>query len=117
MSGAWQNLRRMQVQVALWLIRLYRAALSPLLGPSCRFVPTCSCYGEEAISRFGLLRGGALTLWRILRCHPFAKGGLDLVPPAGAGFAGSTRGSILPVRPEGDGQPHELGLPARPLGG
>jgi uncharacterized protein len=71
-------------RLALLLIRIYRAALSPLLGPSCRFVPSCSHYGEEAIERFGLLRGGALTAWRILRCHPFARGGLDLVPPAGA---------------------------------
>ena len=66
---------------ALWLIRWYRAALAPLLGPSCRYLPTCSHYGEEAIAAHGLLRGGALTLWRILRCQPFARGGLDPVPP------------------------------------
>ena len=68
-------------RLALFLIRCYRAALSPLLGPTCRFVPSCSHYGEEAIERFGLLRGGALTAWRILRCHPFSQGGLDQVPP------------------------------------
>jgi putative membrane protein insertion efficiency factor len=77
MSWAVLALRRLAVVV----IRGYRAALSPLLGPSCRFVPSCSHYGEEAIERFGLLHGGALTLWRILRCHPFSQGGLDQVPP------------------------------------
>jgi len=68
-------------QLAIVLIRCYRAALSPLLGPSCRFVPSCSHYGEEAIERFGVLHGGMLTAWRILRCHPFSQGGLDPVPP------------------------------------
>ena len=67
-------------RLAVVLIRTYRAALSPLLGPSCRFVPSCSHYGEEAIVQHGLLRGGALTAWRILRCHPFVRGGYDPVP-------------------------------------
>jgi hypothetical protein len=62
------------------LIRVYRAAISPMLGPSCRYLPTCSHYTEEAIGRFGVGRGGLLGLWRILRCHPFAEGGLDPVP-------------------------------------
>jgi len=76
-------------RLALVLIRAYRAALSPLVGPSCRFFPSCSHYGEEAIDRHGLLRGGALTAWRILRCHPFSAGGLDPVPPARVGASGS----------------------------
>jgi putative membrane protein insertion efficiency factor len=62
------------------LIHGYRLALSPLLGPRCRYVPSCSHYTEEAIERFGVTRGGLLGLWRILRCHPFARGGLDPVP-------------------------------------
>lgn len=62
------------------LIRGYRAAISPLLGPRCRYLPSCSHYTEEAIVRHGLWRGGLLGLWRILRCHPFARGGMDEVP-------------------------------------
>jgi uncharacterized protein len=63
------------------LFRFYRAALSPLFGPSCRYHPTCSVYAEEAIGRWGVGRGSLLALWRLLRCHPFARGGLDPVPP------------------------------------
>ncbi len=62
------------------IFRFYRAALSPLIGPVCRFEPSCSCYTEEAIARFGLGKGMALGAWRLLRCHPFSRGGLDPVP-------------------------------------
>lgn len=62
------------------LIRLYRLLLSPLLGQQCRFEPTCSHYGEEAISKHGALRGSWLTLIRILKCGPWHKGGYDPVP-------------------------------------
>ena len=65
---------------AIGLIRIYQKYLSPLTPPSCRYRPTCSNYAIEAISRFGLLNGGLMALARILRCHPFARGGLDLVP-------------------------------------
>jgi conserved hypothetical protein YidD len=64
----------------LALLRVYRSAISPALGPACRFEPTCSVYAQQAIERFGALRGGYLALRRILRCHPFAPGGLDPVP-------------------------------------
>jgi putative membrane protein insertion efficiency factor len=64
------------------LLRLYRCAISPALGPACRFEPTCSVYAQEAIERFGVLKGSTLALRRILRCHPFAPGGLDPVPPS-----------------------------------
>jgi uncharacterized protein len=63
------------------LIRLYRYALSPLLGPNCRFYPSCSCYAEEALNAHGVLRGGWLSVRRILRCHPWHPGGYDPVPP------------------------------------
>ena len=61
-------------------IRLYRKTLSPFLGQQCRFEPTCSHYGEEAIAKHGALRGTILTVWRILRCGPWSKGGYDPVP-------------------------------------
>jgi putative membrane protein insertion efficiency factor len=66
--------------VLIPLIRVYRWLLSPLLGPSCRFEPSCSIYAEEAIRRHGALRGSWLTLKRLGRCHPFCQGGIDPVP-------------------------------------
>lgn len=66
--------------LALGLIRFYQRLLSPLLPPSCRFVPACSQYGFEAIAHFGIVRGGWLALIRILRCQPFNPGGYDPVP-------------------------------------
>jgi putative membrane protein insertion efficiency factor len=66
--------------VLIPLIRVYRWLLSPLLGPSCRFEPSCSVYAEEAIRRHGALRGSWLTLKRLGRCHPFCQGGIDPVP-------------------------------------
>ena len=67
-------------KVLLAIIRFYRAAISPYTKPSCKYIPTCSEYGLEAIERFGALKGSALTIWRILRCNPFSKGGYDPVP-------------------------------------
>ncbi len=66
--------------LATALIRLYQRTLSPLLGPRCRFYPSCSQYALEAIRRFGLLRGMALGVARLARCHPFHPGGFDPVP-------------------------------------
>lgn len=67
-------------KLMLLVIRFYQLAISPYLGPRCRFHPTCSAYGYEAISRFGALKGGYLTIRRILKCHPFHPGGFDPVP-------------------------------------
>ncbi|MDT7544118.1 MAG: uncharacterized protein QOE99_228 [Actinomycetota bacterium] len=64
------------------LVRGYQRLLSPLLGPRCRFAPTCSAYAVEALTRHGAARGGWLTLRRLARCHPFHPGGHDPVPPA-----------------------------------
>ncbi|GAA4061602.1 membrane protein insertion efficiency factor YidD [Actinomadura miaoliensis] len=63
------------------LVRAYRRFLSPLLGQQCRFHPTCSAYGLEALQTHGALRGTWLTVRRIGRCHPFNRGGYDPVPP------------------------------------
>jgi hypothetical protein len=67
-------------QIALGLIRFYQQAISPLTPPSCRYQPTCSHYGYEAIEKYGFWKGGWLTAKRICRCHPFSKGGYDPVP-------------------------------------
>ena len=67
-------------KLMLAAIRFYRRRISPLKPPCCRFVPTCSQYAIEAIEKYGALKGGALAVWRILRCNPFSKGGYDPVP-------------------------------------
>lgn len=67
-------------RVAIDLIRVYQRTLSPRLPSSCRFQPTCSWYAIEAIERYGLGRGGWLTLRRLARCHPFCEAGYDPVP-------------------------------------
>jgi hypothetical protein len=63
------------------LVRGYQKLISPLIGPHCRFAPTCSQYAIEALAQHGVVRGLGLAVRRILRCHPFAEGGLDPVPP------------------------------------
>lgn len=64
----------------LMIIAFYRKAISPYTPPSCRFIPTCSAYAEEAIRRYGAARGGWLALRRLLSCHPFGRSGFDPVP-------------------------------------
>ena len=64
----------------LALVKFYRSFISPLLPPSCRYVPTCSEYALIAIGKYGAMKGGWLPLKRILRCHPFHEGGYDPVP-------------------------------------
>jgi hypothetical protein len=71
---------RASTRVAVALIHAYRIVIAPMLVGSCRYVPSCSHYAEEAIERFGLLRGGRLALARLGRCHPFHAGGFDPVP-------------------------------------
>lgn len=66
--------------VLIWLIQFYREQVSPHTRPSCKFIPTCSQYGLEAVERFGALKGSALILWRLLRCNPWGRGGYDPVP-------------------------------------
>lgn len=62
------------------LIKFYRKVISPIKPPTCRFYPTCSAYSLESYKRFGALKGTYLTIIRISKCHPFHKGGVDLVP-------------------------------------
>ncbi|HLB88919.1 MAG: membrane protein insertion efficiency factor YidD [Acidobacteria bacterium 13_1_40CM_4_58_4] len=61
------------------LLRGYKWAISPMFSPACRYLPTCSEYAMEAVDRYGIWRGSLMALWRVLRCHPFAKGGYDPV--------------------------------------
>lgn len=61
------------------LIKFYRKRISPLTPARCRYIPTCSQYALEAIEKYGALKGGLMSIWRILRCNPFSKGGFDPV--------------------------------------
>lgn len=72
-SQGWSTL------AARLLLRLYRLVLAPLLGNNCRFEPSCSRYAEQALERFGLIRGTSMSLRRLLRCHPWNPGGYDPV--------------------------------------
>ena len=77
-QGEW---RRTPGRVlGIGLIRAYQIVLSPFLGRSCRHLPTCSEFGYEAISRYGLLPGGWMTFWRVLKCNPLGTAGFDPVP-------------------------------------
>ena len=71
----------MMKRAVLALLRGYKWLLSPLLPPACRYLPTCSEYARDAVEQYGVLRGGTMAAWRVLRCHPFVKGGLDPVKP------------------------------------
>ena len=74
----WKNLARIPL---LALIRLYQHTFSLTLPPnSCRFYPTCSHYGYQAIYKYGVIKGGFMAAWRIIRCNPFNPGGFDPVP-------------------------------------
>jgi uncharacterized protein len=70
---------RIPSMIAIALVRCYQRLISPLIGPQCRFRPTCSEYAVQVIRRDGLLRGGSRAAWRIMRCHPWSSGGND--PP------------------------------------
>lgn len=74
-------LRRLPARLAIGLVRLYQLFISPLLGPSCRFSPTCSTYTLECLREHGVLRGAWLGTRRICKCHPFHPGGYDPPPP------------------------------------
>ncbi|HYP19885.1 MAG TPA: membrane protein insertion efficiency factor YidD [Chloroflexia bacterium] len=74
------KLGRLPRQPLLWLIRLYQRTVSLALPPNtCRFYPSCSHYGYEAIEKYGIIKGGAMATWRIMRCNPWNDGGFDPV--------------------------------------
>lgn len=80
LKSLWRGLMRLLGWPLLLLIRFYQRCISPFTPPSCRFTPTCSQYGLEAIRRYGPFKGGWLTLKRLLRCHPWGGSGYDPVP-------------------------------------
>lgn len=67
-------------RICLGLIRFYQYVISPLLGPSCRFYPTCSQYSFDAIGKYGVIKGICLGMRRLIKCHPFHPGGFDPLP-------------------------------------
>ncbi|MDR0322246.1 MAG: membrane protein insertion efficiency factor YidD [Treponema sp.] len=73
-------------KIALLFIRFYQQAISPHLPSACRYYPTCSAYAYEAVSKYGFLRGSLLAVKRILRCHPWRRGGYDPVPELDKNF-------------------------------
>ena len=73
-------LKQIPKRLLQWLIQFYRVAISPMHRPCCRYIPTCSQYAQQAIQKYGAIKGGYLALRRILRCNPFSKGGYDPVP-------------------------------------
>jgi len=85
------SVRRLVNTVPILLIRFYQTFLSPLLGPSCKYHPTCSNYALEAYGTHNFLYASWLTIWRVLRCNPFSKGGFDPVPPAKKTTAGNSK--------------------------
>jgi len=74
------NMKKLLAKFFILLIRIYQYTISPLLPPSCRYVPTCSAYGVEAITKYGPFKGGWLTIKRISRCNPWGGSGYDPVP-------------------------------------
>lgn len=84
--------------LAIGIMHLYRRIISPLYGQVCRYYPSCSRYAVEAYQLRGFLVGTALTGWRLLRCNPFTRGGVDDVPPgAHQHFTINSRGFVRPI--------------------
>ncbi len=77
---AWERDEDLIKKSLILLIDFYKKAISPYLPDACRFTPTCSQYAKQALQKHGVIKGGWLALYRVLRCNPFGKGGYDPVP-------------------------------------
>ena len=77
MSRLFRFLSDALAAILIWPVRFYQAAISPMLGPKCRYTPTCSEYFILAVKKYGPFRGALKGIWRILRCNPFSAGGTD----------------------------------------
>jgi putative membrane protein insertion efficiency factor len=95
------KLRRAPRAIGIGAIAIYRAVVSPVIhamnGPACRFEPGCSEYAREAIAEYGIVRGGAMAIWRIARCNPFGGHGFDPVPQASRKELGKELGMLSPT--------------------
>ncbi|MGL5927371.1 MAG: membrane protein insertion efficiency factor YidD [Dermatophilaceae bacterium] len=96
----------MLVRPFVWLIRGYQYAVSPLRPPTCRYFPSCSAYAVTALERYGLVRGSMMAARRLLRCHPWAPGGVDHVPLRDQ-LTGRPRPGTTGPRPLGSGASSE----------
>ncbi|WP_092862884.1 membrane protein insertion efficiency factor YidD [Quadrisphaera sp. DSM 44207] len=90
---------RVPALVLVGIVRAYQLLVSPLLGPVCRYAPSCSSYAVQALQRHGALRGSWLAARRVLRCHPWAAGGWDPVPPAAPPSPASADAASAPPEP------------------
>ncbi|WP_448074206.1 membrane protein insertion efficiency factor YidD [Georgenia yuyongxinii] len=94
--------------LVIGLVRVYQLVVSPWLAPSCKYYPSCSSYAVTALRRHGVLKGGVLAGWRLLRCNPWSLGGVDHVPPRGQ-WRGAGRRAGPAARGVGeDGKPRTL---------
>ncbi|MCF8535830.1 MAG: membrane protein insertion efficiency factor YidD [Rhodoluna sp.] len=82
-------------------VKGYRKVISPLYGDVCRYYPSCSAYGLGQFQQRGVVYGSALTAWRILRCNPWAQGGVDQVKPGSGMFQVTEKGFVLPTSKKG----------------
>ena len=80
MSALTSSVASWPARALLGLLSAYKLVVSPFFAGSCRYVPSCSAYAREAVERHGAIRGTCLAAWRLARCHPFSRGGLDQVP-------------------------------------
>jgi uncharacterized protein len=101
-------MRHLAQSVALQTLRAYKWAVSPMFPAACRYTPTCSEYAMEAIERHGVLRGGLKAAARLLRCHPFVKGGYDPVVKPDGGAAWKS-GPLRPALSAAEGAASEIG--------
>lgn len=93
--GLGQAVMTLPQNILIAFLKIYRAIVSPLYGDVCRYYPTCSAYGLEAVTTHGALHGVSLTVARLLRCHPWATGGLDPVPAGKRTFSPGEEPKIM----------------------
>lgn len=95
MSTALSTLLLLPRNAAVVVLRAYRAVISPLYGDVCRYYPSCSAYALQAIQQYGVIVGSVLGVRRIIRCHPWAAGGVDDVPPRRRGYRVTRFGFVV----------------------